>query len=89
MTPRLWFSLFLRVLGAWTLLGAIGEFETTFNVARGFYRPAYTEAAAFFTRGLIESILALILLKGAPAFAAYFYPTPSPSRETADEDINE
>ena len=74
MTPRVWFILALRILGAWQALLAFESLVTMFNIARGLYRPSYTEANAFFTHAFAYFVLAGILLKGAPIIAGLFYP---------------
>lgn len=42
MTPRLWFSLSLRIIGMWELIEAAEHFVTMFNIKSGLYQPAYT-----------------------------------------------
>ena len=82
MTPRLWFSVALRALGVWELLGATDHLVTLFNVKTGLYETA-AQPLAFFTHGAVDLVLALTLLKGAPVITRYFYPD-SPREPATD-----
>lgn len=79
MTPRLWFALALRVLGAWLVTEAVTDFAAMFNVLAHLYNPAYTSPKGYFVYGATKLVVALMLLKGAPVIAAYFYPN-NPSK---------
>jgi hypothetical protein len=77
MTPRLWFALALRILGAWLVTEAVTDFTAMVNVMNHLYNPAYTLPLGFFVYGAVKIVLAMILLKLAPVIALYFYPNNS------------
>lgn len=74
MTPRLWFSVALRVLGVWELLDALYHFTTVVNIKTDLYTPAVAQPASFFVHGVVKVMIAIVLLKWASLIAAYFYP---------------
>jgi hypothetical protein len=83
MTPRLWFSVALRVLGVWELLDALYHFTTVATIKAGLYTPVTSQAASFFVHGVIKTLIAVVLLKWASLIAAYFYPL-APERSQND-----
>jgi hypothetical protein len=74
MTPRLWFSVALRVLGVWELLDALYHFTTVITIKTGLYTPVASQPASFFVHGVVKVLIAIVLLKWASLVAAYFYP---------------
>jgi hypothetical protein len=74
MTPRLWFSVALRVLGVWELLDALYHFTTVATIKTGLYTPVASQPASFFVHGVVKTLIAIVLLKWASLIAAYFYP---------------
>jgi hypothetical protein len=73
MTPRLWFSLALRILGAWLATEALIEYAGAFNVLTRLYMTAATWGY-FLVYGVVKSAMAVVLLRFAPLIAFYFYP---------------
>ena len=83
MTPRIWFALALRTIGAWEVVQGLLTLAELFNIAAGLYRPSMSTAPAFLTLGFVQIAVGLALLKGAPLFASWFYPTAQVSKEDA------
>jgi hypothetical protein len=79
-----WFCLVLRVAGTWNVLLALEHFTTCFNVMRGFYLPSYTHPFAFFLQGLVCGVSGLLLIRFAPFFALFAFPT-KPSTTTVQD----
>jgi hypothetical protein len=65
MTPRLWFSVALRVLGVWELLDALYHFTTVITIRTGLYTPVASQPASFLLHGAVKLALALNLAKGS------------------------
>ena len=74
MTPRLWFSVALRAFGVWEVIDALYHFTTVVTIKTGLYTPVASQPASFLLHGIVKLAIALVLLKGAPLIAAYFYP---------------
>jgi hypothetical protein len=74
MTPRIWFTLALRVLGAWVGYDALSYLIYSLNIKLGFFSPTSSGLGSFLLRGLIEAGAAWLLLRFAPLISAHFYP---------------
>ncbi|WP_266169991.1 hypothetical protein [Dyella subtropica] len=86
MTPFLWFSLSLRIIGAWTIVTGLEMAVTAFNVARGLSSAAEYSAWAFFNQTVAHLAIGLMLVKFAPMLAQWAYPRSKarPQEESAD-----
>lgn len=74
MTPFLWFSLSLRIIGAWTIVTGLEMAVTAFNVTRGLSSAAEYPAWAFFNQTIAHLVIGLVLVKFAPLLAQWAYP---------------
>jgi len=74
MTPHDWFTLFLRLLGVWELIGTVDQAITILNISAGVWRPERTTIGTYITHGLAAFLIGIWLLKAAPTIARAFYP---------------
>ena len=84
MTPFLWFSLSLRIIGAWTMVSGIEYFVTSFNIAKGFFTSG-SSAWAYINQGIAHAAIGLVLIKFAPMLAAMVYAIPTTPRPGPEE----
>ncbi|HKU17913.1 MAG TPA: hypothetical protein VJP80_01435 [Candidatus Saccharimonadales bacterium] len=79
MSPRMWFTLVLRYLGASEIFYGLREFVTAYNVHDGSYSVGAT-TMAFVNHGVASCALGLIALLGAAQISALIVP-PLPSKQ--------
>ena len=73
MSPRMWFTLVLRALGAYEVLSGLSSFVTALNVHFGWYAGSATTLA--FVNHAVESITAgALLVFCAARFSALLVP---------------
>ena len=88
MTPGLWFSLVLRVLGVWQLITVTSELAVYLNINLGLYRPTTFDPRSALIDGFVNLLVGGVLLIWAPLIAAHFYP-PSAIKNKVDDTQNE
>jgi hypothetical protein len=69
MSPRMWFTLVLRYLGAAEIFSALNNFVTAYNVHTGNYASA-ASAMAFVNHGVASTAVGLAVLLGAAQISA-------------------
>lgn len=74
MTPRMYFTLVLRGIGAWKLIEALDLFVGAFNIHAGLYDTHISTPEGQMTHGLLFLVVGLVLLKAAPAISALVVP---------------
>lgn len=75
MTPYLWFSVGMRLIGLWQLLKGMEEIFVIFDMAKGSYHMPYiTTPVGVVPFVAFHLIAGIVLLKGAPTIAAWAYP---------------
>jgi uncharacterized membrane protein len=74
MTPFLWFSLSLRIIGVWTIVTGLEMAVSAFNIARGLSGAAEYSAWAFFNQVIAHVVIGLVLIRFAPLLAQWAYP---------------
>lgn len=81
MTPRTWFALVLRYLGAVSIISAISYLITAYDVQKGLYS-GNVAALAEVNHAVVDTIVGLVLLFFADRISAFFVPALRPlSRE--------
>lgn len=73
MTPRTWFALVLRYLGAASIISAISYLITAYDVQKGLYSGNVT-ALAEVNHAVVDTIVGLVLLFFADRISAFFVP---------------
>jgi len=73
MTPRQWFALVLRYLGAYNAVSATTYLAAAYNINKGLYSPGFTPLGAI-NRAVVDVVVAAVLLFFADRIAAYFMP---------------
>lgn len=74
MTPRMYFALVLRGIGAWKLVHSLEDFTTAWNIHEKLYTLPYDTSASFINLGVVNIIVGALLLVGASAIAALVVP---------------
>lgn len=69
MSPRMWFTLVLRYLGASEIFNGLHNFVTAYNVHTGSY-PVTANAMAYVNHGVASTAAGLIVLLGAAQISA-------------------
>jgi hypothetical protein len=69
MSPRMWFTLVLRYLGASEIFSGLHNFVTAYNVHTGNFSGGAT-AMAFVNHGVACTAAGLVVLLGAPHISA-------------------
>lgn len=87
MTPFLWFSLSLRIIGAWTIVTGLEYFVSGYNVLQGFYATGLSSWANF-NQGIAHLAIGLVLVKFAPMLAAMVYTPPPTQRPNPEEETD-
>ena len=72
MSPRMWFTLVLRYLGASEFVTGLSYFVTAYNVYMGYFTPSTESSAAFLTHGVESVAIGSILVFGAAHISALF-----------------
>lgn len=80
MSPRMWFTLVLRYLGASEIFNGLNNFVTAYNVHTGNYSGVAT-ATAFVNHGVASTAVGLVVLLGAAQISALLVPA-LPSKQT-------
>ncbi len=80
MTPRMWFTLVLRYLGASEIFTGLNNFVTAYNVHAGYYASS-ASALAFVNHGVASAAVGLIVLLAAPYISARIVLPLQPKRE--------
>ncbi len=86
MSPKHWFVLACRVMGVWTLLGAITSWVTVHNVLKGFFRPESTSIGGYVLHAAVDTVLGLYLLVGSAQLASLVYGHSDPD-STSEADV--
>ncbi|SDG50274.1 MULTISPECIES: hypothetical protein [Rhodanobacteraceae] len=84
MTPRQWFALVLRYLGASSILTAISYLLTAYNVHKGLYAGAVSELGSI-NHTVVDAVLGLGLLIWADRISAFFVPAQRPAEPVKAE----
>lgn len=77
MTPRQWFALVLRYLGASSIVTGISYLVTAYDEFKGLYQGATTPLGAI-NHAVVEGVLGLALLFWAERISAFFVPARRP-----------
>jgi hypothetical protein len=80
MTSREWFAVAVRVIGVWTLLGALTSWVSVHNVVKGFFQPQSTSLAGYLLHAAVDTAAGLYLLLGASHLASLLYRNESAER---------
>ena len=85
MSPRMWFALVLRSLGAYEFLGGLSYFVTAFNAHLGYDK--YLGAVqAYINHGVESCVVGALLVLAGPHISAFFVsPLPSKPNEPSTE----
>lgn len=86
MTPRTWFALVLRYLGASSVLSATSYAVTAYNVQKGLYTGITTTLGAV-NHAVVEGVLGVALLFFADRIAAHFVPARRPPVRDGDSQV--
>ena len=78
MNPKHWFVLACRVMGVWTLLGAVTSWVTVHNVLKGFFHPESTSIGGYVLHAAVDTFLGLYLLVGSAQLASLVYKNSDP-----------
>ena len=73
MTPRMWFALVLRYLGAASIMSAISYLVTAYDTQKGLNSGSLTVLAEI-NHAVVEAIMGLALLFFADRISAFFVP---------------
>jgi len=85
MSPRMWFTLVLRTLGAYQVLTGLSTFVTALNVYLGWYEGSAT-ALAFINHAVESIVIGALLVVCAAKFSALLVPPlPATSVEPPNE----
>lgn len=79
MSPRMWFTLVLRYLGASEIFYGLRDFVTAYNVHTGSYSVNAT-AMAFVNHDVASSAVGLVVLLGAAQISALIV-SPLPAKK--------
>ncbi|MGC1548671.1 MAG: hypothetical protein WA777_09080 [Rhodanobacter sp.] len=74
MTPFTWFSLALRVIGAWIGIQSVQSLIYAFNLAKGFDTSNLITPMACVNQSMGYVVIGLLLIKFAPFLASLAYP---------------
>lgn len=74
MTPRMYFVLVLRGIGAWKLVHSLEDFTTAWNIHEKLYTLPYATSTSFINLGVVNILVGAFLLVGASAIAALVVP---------------
>ncbi|HTV83900.1 MAG TPA: hypothetical protein VME63_00725 [Dyella sp.] len=69
MSPRMWFTLVLRYLGASEIFSGLNYFVTAYNVHTGNYASS-ASALAFVNHGVASAAVGLVVVLGAAQLSA-------------------
>ena len=84
MTPRQWFALVLRYLGAYNAVSATTYLTAAYNINKGLYSPGFTPLGAI-NRAVVDVVVAAVLLFFADRIAAYFVPARRPGAPATND----
>ncbi len=85
MSPRMWFTLFLRSLGAYEFVGGLSYFVTALNAHLGYDKYLGAEQA-YVTHGIESCVVGALLIFGGAHVSAFFVsPLPTKANETSTE----
>jgi hypothetical protein len=73
MTPRMWFALVLRYLGAASIMSAISYLVTAYDTQKGLNSGSLSVLAEI-NHAVVETIMGLALLFFADRISAFFVP---------------
>lgn len=73
MTPRMWFALVLRYLGAASIMTAVSYLVTAYDIQKGLNSGSLTVLAEI-NHAVVETIMGLALLFFADRISAFFVP---------------
>ena len=80
MSPRMWFTLVLRYLGASEIFTGLNNFVTAYNVHEGYYSIG-ASALAYVNHGVASAAVGAIVLLGAANISALLV-SALPSKQT-------
>ena len=86
MSPFQWFSLSLRIIGAWTLVTGLELAVSTFNMVRGLTSADNQAVWAYFNQVVAHLVIGLLLFKFAPSFARLAYARNAPVSTKAERE---
>ena len=90
MTSFQWFSLSLRIIGAWTVVTGLEFLGTAYNTSHGLGSGAGYSTWAYINQTIIHLAIGILLLKLAPTFARFAYPLPKePHGAAAEQDSHD
>jgi hypothetical protein len=87
MTPRQWFALVLRYLGASSIISAVGHLGTAYDIFKGLYATGVYTTLGSVNHAVLDAGVGLLLLYFADRIAAYFVPArlrPDAGEETRE-----
>jgi hypothetical protein len=83
MTPRMWFALVLRYLGATSIMAAVSYLVTAYDTQKGLNSGSLTVLAEV-NHAVVETIMGLALLFFADRISAFFVPALRAGTKTGD-----
>jgi hypothetical protein len=69
MSPRMWFTLILRYLGASEIFAGLNHFVTAFNVHMGYFQGS-ASAVAYVNHGVESTVIGAVVLLAAARLSA-------------------
>lgn len=88
MTPRMWFTLVLRYLGASQIFSGLDHFVTAYNVHAGYYASS-ASTLAFVNHGVASTAVGVVVLLAAPYISARFVlPLPAKREEPSNSELS-
>lgn len=82
MTPRQWFALVLRYLGASSVLTAVTYVISAYDVLKGLYSGGITSLGSL-NHAVVHAAIGLALLFFADRISAFFVPAQRPPADAA------
>lgn len=74
MKPRDWFAVGVRLFGIWMLLQCLDDLRTIVDILAGLFTPVRTPIAAYAVHAVINSVVGMYLLSGAPGITSLAFP---------------
>ena len=89
MTPRQWFALVLRYLGATTMLSGVSYVLQAYDVYKGLYNSGVVTTLGSVNHAVCDGLVGLGLLFFADHIAAFFMPPrrPAPPPEAEQREL--
>lgn len=74
MKPRDWFGVGVRLFGVWMLLSCVEDLRTIADILIHFFTPSRTPLGAYAIHALVDAVVGVYLVSGAPFLTAFAFP---------------